>query len=230
MQAPSVPPTPSSSGEHDNSIIAGAFGFVLGIVTVVLFVSGFLLPSNAFGAQTLSGYVGNPSVFYLLAVVTSLFAVAGVPYFTALGRSLRPRGAALAAAATYLSILGVFVAAIGVVLWVSLLASINGATGVSPATASYIANVVGSSVITIALLGFTAFGFGLLLYGVLSWRSRILPNWLAVVGIVGGAAGITSFLPVVGFVTSFVSLAAFIVWAFVSSLVFLGPMLRTMPV
>ena len=228
MQVTSLPPASSSSSEPGNTRVAGASGFLLGIVTVIVLVAGLIFPSNASGATTLSAYVGNPSFFYLLAAVIGLFAVVGVPYFTALGRILRPRGAALAAAATYLSILGLFVAAVGVVGYVSLLASINGATGGSPATASFIANVVGSSLLTVTLLGFTAFGLGMLLYGLLSWKSRTLPNWLAVVGIVTGAAGVTTFIPVVGFVTAFVGLAAFVVWCFVSALVFLGPMLRSM--
>jgi len=38
--------------------------------------------------------------------------------------------------------------------------------------------------------GLMAWGLGQLLFGVLAWRSGVLPNWVAVIGILGGVAGL----------------------------------------
>ncbi len=61
------------------------------------------------------------------------------------------------------------------------------------------------------VLGTASWGTGSLLFGLLAWKSGILPNWLAVVGIIGGIAGWT----IVNLSIGFISLAlpvAFIIW------------------
>jgi len=224
LQSGSVP-----SGETANAKVAGAFGMVTGIL-VILYVVGFVfIPSSAqVGETTLSAFESSSSLYYFGLVISVLLALLAVPYFTALGRLLRPRGAATAAAATYLSIIGLFLYAASMVLYVALLSSIQGAAGNSnPATAAFVANVVGTSSADLTLLGGAAWTFGLFLYAILSWRSRIVPNWLAIVGLVGGVAGFLSFMfGVVGGAMGFVFAIAFVIWAFGSGLVFLGPYLR----
>lgn len=219
------------SGEITNAKVAGAFGIVTGIL-VILYVVGFvLLPSSAqAGGTALSAFVSSSNTFYFGLVTSVLLALLAVPYFTALGRLLRPRGAALAAAATYLSIIGLFLYAASTVLYVALLSSIQSATGTTnPVTAAFVANVVGTSSADLTLLGGAAWTFGLFLYAILSWRSRVLPNWLATVGLVGGLAGFLSFMfGAVGGAMGFVFAIAFVIWTFGSALVFLGPYLRPM--
>jgi flagellar biosynthesis protein FliQ len=132
----------------------------------------------------------------------------------------------VAAAATYLSI-GLFRVAAGVVLYFGLFASIQGATGsINPATAAFVGKVVTTSALDLIYLGFVAWGFGRLVYAILSWKSRILPSWLTIVGLVGGVASFLRLVPVAGFVLPLVLPFAFLAWALVSGLVFLGPYFR----
>jgi len=217
------------SGETSNAKVAGAFGLVTGILLILYIVSIVILPPSAqVGSTTLSAFVSSSSTYYFGLVITVLLALLAVPYFTALGRLLRPRGAALADAATYLSIIGLSLYAASTVLYIALLASIQSAAGTSdPATEVFVANVVGTSSADLTLLGGAGWTLGLFLYAILSWKSRILPNWLAIVGLGGGVAGFLSFMfGVVGGAMGFVFAIAFVIWAFGSALVFLGPYLR----
>jgi hypothetical protein len=69
--------------------------------------------------------------------------------------------------------------------------------------------------------GLMAWGLGQLLFGWIAWRSAVLPNWLAVLGIVGGVAGLLTLAVYQTSVLALVQLASFTVWAFATGVTLL---------
>jgi hypothetical protein len=65
---------------------------------------------------------------------------------------------------------------------------------------------------SVNLLGIVAWGLGLLLFGLAAWNSRILPNWLALIGVIGGVSSLLALIvPIVAFL---VVPIAFGIWCF----------------
>lgn len=57
-------------------------------------------------------------------------------------------------------------------------------------------------------------GLDQFLFGWLAWRSGILPNWIAVVGMVGGLAGLLTLAVYHTALLALVQLGSFTVWCF----------------
>jgi hypothetical protein len=55
-------------------------------------------------------------------------------------------------------------------------------------------------------------GLGQLLFGWLAWKSGTLPNWVSVVGIVGGIAGLLTLAVYQSAMLALLQLASFAVW------------------
>ena len=56
-------------------------------------------------------------------------------------------------------------------------------------------------------------GLGQLLFGWLAWKSGVLPDWLVVVGAIGGLAGLLTLAVYQSPVFALVQLASFAIWA-----------------
>jgi hypothetical protein len=63
-----------------------------------------------------------------------------------------------------------------------------------------------------------AWGLGQFLFGWVAWRSVVLPNWLAIIGMLGGVAGLLTLAVYQTAVLALVQLLAFTIWGFATGL------------
>jgi hypothetical protein len=66
--------------------------------------------------------------------------------------------------------------------------------------------------------GLMAWGLGQFLFGWVAWRSVVLPNWLAIIGMLGGVAGLLTLAVYQTAVLALVQLLAFTIWGFATGL------------
>ena len=118
-----------------------------------------------------------------------MFAVAAIPFFALVGRLFRHRNADAASIATLLSVVGATLYVLRAILQDSALATAGTLVAPSAKEATYQAALLFAMVNPLLPLGGAIWGLGFILFGALTWNSRILPNWMAVVAIVGGVAG-----------------------------------------
>ncbi len=224
--------TPSTPGEPYGSTAFAISGLLAGILGIVFLASMFLLPLLTTAPQALSSYNTHQSAYLFFGAASGLFAVGAVPFIAGLGSSLRARGRELSSSATLLSVLGVFSIALAALLYVASLATISSTAAPTPADANYQAALWFTIPIALLVLGTAAWGTGFFLFGLLTWKSGVLPNWLAVIGIVGGVAGWTIVSQPVAFLVSIVSIAlpvAFVIWGLGSGALILSGRVRPAP-
>ena len=66
----------------------------------------------------------------------------------------------------------------------------------------------------VELSGLMAWGLGQFLFGYVAFRSGVLPNWLALVGMLGGVAGLLTLAVYQTALLALVQLLCFTVWGF----------------
>jgi hypothetical protein len=213
-----------SDSETRGNALVGAFSLLAGIFAAALIALIFALPSPT-PPNVLSSYTSNTNLFAALFAVTVIFAVFGILFFGGLGRLLAAKSPKVASGAALVSAFGVLILALGPILFVGALSAIT----MSPAGATYQAIAIYQaafwSAMTFSFIigGALFISGGLILFGWLSWKTGILPNWLSYVGCVGGAAG---FLQIVapGFISFLllpVFFAAMAIWGLVVGAVLL---------
>ena len=69
--------------------------------------------------------------------------------------------------------------------------------------------------------GLMAWGLGQVLFGWVAWRSGALPDWLAVVGLVGGIAGLLTPAVYRTSLLALVQLSSFAIWGFATGIMLL---------
>jgi uncharacterized protein DUF4386 len=158
----------------------------------------------------------------------ALFALAAIPFFALVGRLFGPRNGDVASMATLLSVVGATLYALRAILQDSALAAAGTLAAPSAHEAAYQAALLFFMANPLLPLGGAIWGLGFILFGVLTWNSRLLPNWMAVVAIVGGVAGWAIF-PVLnrhetffGYVITEVLLPlTTVIWCFACAVIFL---------
>jgi hypothetical protein len=211
----------SRSETRGNSIF-GVVAILSGVSFLVhLGVVAALPSANTY--QEVSVYRSNQTIFTLLLLSMLAFTMFGIAFSAGLSRMLAPRSSMLAASATLTLTAGILVTGLGIVLSIGALAAI----AQLPSDSAYNTSAAFEGAFWANLQGLTnsfgdgLMGIGLLLLGVVAWDSKTVPNWLAIIGIVGGAG---AFLAIASDALSIVSFGAFTVWSIaVGYIILRGP-------
>ena len=188
--------------------------FLAGSLSILMLLAS-LQPPPATPAEQLLFAASHRGAYALFASVVMAWSVFSVPLASILAKLLRARGGALASAAQFLVAIGVLLLGFGIFTHVGALLSIV-AAGAPPsaADATYQAAIWYSLSFYLTDPGLMAWGLGQLLFGWLAWRSGVLPNLVALVGIIGGAAGLLTLAVYQTGVLGLVQIICFAVWGF----------------
>jgi hypothetical protein len=176
----------------------------------VLFLMG---PPATTPLTLLSIYEKNQSSWAPVFYSVIGYAAVAIPTFAAVGQWLSPRSGSLARGAAYVTSAGFLTIAFGVVLSNGALIALakSPSDAVYQPTAAFLAAFWSNMRDITDIFGQVLLGVGLLIFGRLAWRSHILPDWLAVVGVIGGVAGLIS--PFVA-APAILTYLAVTIWAF----------------
>lgn len=198
------------------------WGIVAGVLSIVGIVSLFTDPSSSSAQSQLSSFRANQYGYAFSDLFWVVFAVGATPFVAYLASVLRSQGRGLVWAAMLLVLFGVFALAAQSATYYGALWSISTTPAPDVATQTYEAALWYNLTTAWQMLAFLSIGAGLFLFGGAAWNSRILPNWLGAVALVGGAGGIlgpillVSVGPTVAFIPIALTPVAFLIWAFVA--------------
>jgi len=135
---------------------------------------------------------------------------------------LRPKSAAFALTATLLSTVGILLLGFAIFAHVGAVLSIL-AAGRPPdaADATYQAAIWGNLFFYLTDPGLMTWGLGQFLFGWLAWRSGVVPNWISVIGMIGGIAGLLTLAVYQSAMLALLQLVCFAVWGIATGVILL---------
>lgn len=225
---------PSPASEERAAIAPiSALGFVTGLVGIVLIVSLFSgswrvasPPTATLGDFTVSSGSGGFHPYWLFPVASVVvFAILLAPFLSLLGDALAGRRPGWAKSATYLSVTGAVVVALGFFLSYAVLTAYATTLANPPVNndPAYAASIWLLTLDALEGFGVILLGAGLLIFASLAWTSRTLPRWLAVVGFVGGVAGLLAGTPTWGTDFALIVPFALVIWCLAAAATFARP-------
>ena len=178
-----------------NPFLFASSGLVTGVLILMAFVAEAMTPTpfipfsnaNFVASQT------DLALWSFRSFAWGLFAVAAIPFFALVGRLFRHRNTDAASIATLLLVVGATLYVLRGILQDSALAAAGTLAAPSAKEAGYQAALLFAMANPLLPLGGAIWGLGFILLGVLTWNSGILPNWMAVVAIVGWSCGLGDF-------------------------------------
>jgi hypothetical protein len=195
--------------------------FVAGALSLLLLLASLQAPP-ATPEEQLSFATNHRGALGLLACLVLTWSVFSVPLAVTLGTLLHARGRTLASTAQALVCVGVPLLGFAIFTHVGALLSIAAAGGPPrPEDATYQTAIWSSLGFYLTDPGLMAWGLGQFLFGRLAWRSGVLPNWVAAIGMIGGVAGLLTLAVFQTPLLALVQLCCFGVWGFAAGLVLL---------
>jgi hypothetical protein len=193
------------------------FSFLAGVLSILL-LGAILLSAPPSPTEVLPFFTTNRAIYMVLATVVLTWGVISVPFVVGLESLLGGRSPSLARAATLLSTGGILLLGFGVFTYVGAGLSIVAASELAPrpADAAYQFAIWANLSYYLTDPGLMVWGLGQVLFGSLAWKSRVLPNWLAVLGLIGGTAGLLTLAVYQSGVLALVQIGTFAAWGLVT--------------
>lgn len=205
----------------DRPAAFGAFSLLSALLSVVMVIA-MLQPAPQDPAQQIAYVAAHRPMVALEAVAALMWAVLSVPFVVALGQLLRCRSAAVAATATILSSAGMLLLGYSVRTSIGAMLAVMAASPASrTADAVYQVAIWRNLSFFLSDPGLMTWGFGQFLFGWLARKSRVLPDWLAWVGMLGGLAGLLTDAVYQTGLLAVVQMASFAIWGLVTGLALL---------
>jgi hypothetical protein len=202
----------------DHKSTLATLALVAAVLSLV-FLAASLQPPPPSSAELFTFAARHRTAFGWFASLVLAWSVLSIPLVVTSGTLLQPPGGTLAGIAQLLSAVGVLMLGFAVFAHTAALLSIVSAGGPARAEdAAYQAAFLSNLRFYLTDPGLMTWGLGQFLFGRIAWRSGILPNWVAVVGMVGGIAGLLTLAVYQTGVLALVQLASFTVWGFATAL------------
>ncbi|MGH8253166.1 MAG: DUF4386 family protein [Steroidobacteraceae bacterium] len=192
--------------------------FVAGTLSLLLLLAS-LRPPPPTPAEQLSFAATHRGAYGLFGSLVLTWAVFSVPLIVTLRKLLQPKGDIFALSAQLLSVAGILMLAFGIFTHVGALLSIAAATSPSrPDDGVYQATIWSNLGFYLSDPGLMTWGLGQFLFGWIAWRSGIFANWVALLGMIGGVAGLLTLAVFQTGLLALVQISSFTVWAFATGL------------
>jgi len=202
----------------DRARIFAVFSIAAGVLSFAVLVASFQPP--AVPGQELATFASQRAGYLVLAVVVLTWAVLSTPFVVALGHVLNQKSHSLAQTATILSAAGILLLSFGVFIHVGAMLSIVAAgSPPNPADARYQAAIWTNLGYYLTDPGLMAWGFGQFLFGWLAWRGGVLPNWVSILGMIGGVAGLLTLAVYQTATLALIQIFCFGLWGILTGIV-----------
>lgn len=203
--------------EIDRKGTLAVFALAAATLSLLLLVVSLLTPPPATPAELLAFASSHRIAYGLFACLILAWSVFSVPLIVTLGTILQSRGGTLTVIAQLLSAVGVLLLGFATFTNIAALLSIVAAGNPPrPEDATYQAAIWSNLSFYLTDPGLMIWGLGQFLFGWVTWKSGVLPNWLAVVGIIGGIAGLMTLGVYQTPVLALVQLVSFTICGFVT--------------
>jgi len=190
----------------------GAVAILTGLLSLVLVFASAQTPPKP--GTYLEFFSQHRGAYIAVAVLFVTWAVIAIPFVVAVGQTLRAQGAVLASAGALLSAVGIALLGFGSFASIGALMALSAAGRPPvPGEAEYQAAIWWNLSFFLSDPALMSWGLGSLLFGKLAWKSGILPNWLAVLGLIGGSAGLLTLAVYQTPMLALVQVTCFAVWA-----------------
>ena len=199
----------------DRRRLLGALALVSGVLSLLLMVASLLPPPPAAPAELLAYASSHRTLYGLFASLVLAWSVFSIPLIVTLRAMLHARGGTLADIGQLLSAIGILL--LGFAIFTSTAALLSIATAGSPPRAedaAYQAAIWSNLAFYLTDPGLMTWGLGQFLFGWITLRSGVLPNWLAVIGMIGGIAGLLTLAVYQTSVLALLQLFSFTIWGF----------------
>lgn len=209
--------------ELDHASAFAWFALLAGVLSILL-LAEILRPLPQSPAQILSYLTSHFGAVALLATTVLAWAVFSIPFVVALGRLLSSKSAGFAQAAMILSAAGILLLGFGNYVGIGASLAISTA-GTPPSAPDAVYQVVIWRNLSFYLTdpGLMTWGLGQFLFGWLAWNGNVLPKGIAVVGMIGGAAGLLTLAVFQTPMLALFQIACFAIWGLaIAILIFRG--------
>jgi Domain of unknown function (DUF4386) len=195
----------------DRPRIFAGFSMLSAVLSAGMLVAA-VQPAPPDPAARLAYVAAHEGRIGLEAVMALAWAVFSIPFVVALGWLLRVKSPALASAATLLSAGGLLLLGYSLRMSTGAQLAVIAAGGALGADALREATVWWNLSFFLTDPGLMIWGLGQFLFGWLAWKSEVLPNWVAIAGLLGGAAGLLTDAVYQTPVLALIQLASFALW------------------
>lgn len=198
--------------EMDRRTSFAVFSLLAAALTILLLGVTLMTAPPKMLEQPLPLSVSRGS-YILAATVVLTWAVFSIPFVVGLSTLLGRKSKSLALTATILSALGISLLGFGNFTSIGAILSIlTAGSPPVPGAAAYQVRIWTSLGYYLTDPGLMTWGLGQFLFGWLSRKSHVLPDWLAIIGMIGGICGLLTLGVYQTPMLALFQLACFAVW------------------